>query len=73
MSYFINTGMYVLDPEYIEYIPENMFFHMTDLLEMLLNKRIQVGMYPISEESFLDMGEWEELQRMEQKLKKTSD
>ncbi len=73
LSYFINTGMYVLDPEYIEYIPENMFFHMTDLLEMLLNKRIQVGMYPISEESFLDMGEWEELQRMEQKLKKTSD
>ena len=73
LSYFINTGMYVLDPEYIEYIPENMFFHMTDLLEMLLNKRIPVGMYPISEESFLDMGEWEELQRMEQKLKKTSD
>ena len=28
----------------------------------------KVGMYPISEDSFLDMGEFEEMRRMEQKL-----
>lgn len=73
LSYFINTGLYVLNPECIDRIPENTFFHMTDLVERLLQEDQKIGMYPISEESFLDMGEWEELQRMEQKLKQTLD
>jgi DNA transposition AAA+ family ATPase len=41
---------------------------MTHLSEYLLSKRMKVGMYPISEDSFLDMGEFEEMSRMEEKL-----
>ena len=33
-----------------------------------MKENYQVGMYPVSEESFLDMGEFEEMQRMEEKL-----
>ena len=69
LSYFVNTGMYILNPEAIEMIPENRMFHMTDLADDLLKKGKQVGMYPISEDSFLDMGEFEEMKRMEEKLK----
>ena len=68
LSYFVNTGMYVLSPKALERIPKDTFFHMTDLADMLLQEGEQVGMYPISEESFLDMGEFEEMHRMEQKL-----
>ncbi len=68
LSYFVNTGMYILDPSLLEEIPEDTFFHMTDLADMLLKQERQVGMYPISEDSFLDMGEFEEMHRMEQKL-----
>lgn len=68
MSYFVNTGMYILNPELLDYIPEDTFYHMTDLAEDLLKQGKQVGMYPISEDSFLDMGEFEEMHRMEQKL-----
>lgn len=68
LSYFINTGMYILNPEALEYIPENTFFHMTDLADVLLHANQKVGMYPISEDSFLDMGEFEEMHRMEKKL-----
>lgn len=68
LSYFINTGMYVLNPELIEMIPRDTFFHMTDLVELLLQNGKEVGIYPISEESFLDMGEFEEMHRMEKKL-----
>ena len=68
LSYFVNTGMYVLNPELLHKIPQNTFFHMTDLSDMLLKEGKKVGMYPISEESFLDMGEFEEMRRMEQKL-----
>lgn len=68
-SYFINTGMYVIDPKMIELIPEGTFFHMTDLIEKALGAGLKVGMYPVSDDSFLDMGEFEEMKRMEEKLK----
>ena len=68
LSYFVNTGMYVLNPDVIKYIPENRFYHMTQLSEYLLSHDMKVGMYPISEDSFLDMGEFEEMGRMEEKL-----
>ena len=68
LSYFINTGMYLLNSQLIKEIPENKFFHMTDLIDRLMKEGRTVGMYPISEDSFLDMGEFEEMHRMEQKL-----
>ena len=67
-SYFINTGMYVINPDMIDLIPENTFFHMTDLTEKAIESGYRVGMYPVSEDSFLDMGEFEEMKRMEEKL-----
>ncbi len=68
LSYFVNTGMYILNPELIKEIPKDTFFHMTDLANHLMQEKRKVGMYPISEDSFLDMGEFEEMHRMEQKL-----
>lgn len=68
LSYFINTGMYVINPETIELIPSDMMFHMTHLVEKVKKKGGKVGTYPISEDSFLDMGEFDEMKRMEQKL-----
>lgn len=68
LSYFVNTGMYVVNPEVIKQIPEDTFYHMTDLAKQLLDNGQKVGMYPISEDSFLDMGEFEEMSRMEEKL-----
>ena len=60
--------MYILNPELIKDIPDDTFFHMTDLTNKLLKEGRKVGMYPISEDSFLDMGEFEEMHRMEAKL-----
>lgn len=68
LSYFVNTGMYILNPTLLQEIPKDTFFHMTDLVDQLMEKHRKVGMYPISEDSFLDMGEFEEMRRMEQKL-----
>lgn len=68
LSYFVNTGMYILNPQLKNEIPQNTFYHMTDLADKLLREKRKVGMYPISEDSFLDMGEFEEMHRMEEKL-----
>ena len=72
MSYFVNTGMYVMNPNIIDEIPENCMYHMTDLVDKLMTENKKVGIYPISEDSFLDMGEFEEMRRMEEQLEKKS-
>lgn len=68
LSYFINTGMYIIDPEIIKLIPDGVMFHMTDLVEKVMEMGGKVGTYPVSEDSFLDMGEFDEMKRMEEKL-----
>lgn len=68
LSYFINTGMYIVNPELINLIPVEKAYHMTNLVDDVLYSGHKVGIYPISEDSFLDMGEFGEMSRMEQKL-----
>lgn len=68
LSYFINTGMYIIDPEYIARIPDHTFYHMTHLADQLMADGLKVGMYPISENAFLDMGEFEEMKKMEERI-----
>lgn len=68
LSNFINTGMYIVDPDLLVNIPKDTVFHMTDFAALLMREGYQVGMYPVSEDSFLDMGEFEEMHRMEEKL-----
>lgn len=64
----INTGMYILDSEYINRIPKGEVYHMTNLADLLIKEGKKVGMYPISEDSFLDMGQFEELKNMEERI-----
>ncbi len=68
LSHFINTGMYVLNPEFIKLIPKGKIFHMTELAELMMSEGRRVGMYPIGENAFLDMGEFAEMKRMEERI-----
>ena len=68
LSYLINTGMYVLDPRYIDIIPKNEPYDMPALAQQLIGMGLRVGMYPISESAFLDMGEFEEMKKMEERI-----
>ena len=59
-TYMINTGVYILNPELIEEIPEGEFFHITNLMEKIKTRRGRIGCFPVSEYSWRDMGEWQE-------------
>ncbi len=59
-SFLVNTGMYVLESEVLDLIPEGEFFHITHLIERVRNTGGQVGVYPIGNEAWLDIGEWSE-------------
>lgn len=67
-DYLVNTGFYILEPECINDIPENQFFHITNLINKYLKEGKKVGTYPITENSWLDMGEIKEMDRMIERL-----
>lgn len=56
----INTGMYILEPHLINEIPEDEFYHITFLIEKLMKEGRRVGVYPINEGSWIDVGNWDE-------------
>ena len=63
LSFKINTGLYILEPSLLEDIPDE-FYHITHLMEKLKNEGRRVGVYPISQNDWKDMGDWEEYLRM---------
>jgi len=67
-DFFVNTGMYVLDKTVLEDIPKNKFYNMTDLIGDYLKKDERVGVYPVSEKSWVDIGQLEVLQEMLKKF-----
>ena len=64
LTYQVNTGVYILNPECIDEIPEGMFFHITQLMEKIKNRGGRVGCFPVSEHAWKDMGEWPEYLKM---------
>lgn len=59
-TFQINSGMYILEPQVLDEIPKDAFFHMTDLIEILNQKGRKVGVFPVSEKSWVDIGNWSE-------------
>lgn len=64
LTYQVNTGVYILNSELIDEIPEGVFFHITHLMEKVQNRGGRVGCFPVSEHAWKDMGEWPEYLRM---------
>ncbi len=59
LSFKINTGLYILEPSLLNDIPDD-FYHITDLMDKLIKENRKVGVYPISQSDWMDMGNWDE-------------
>jgi len=62
-SFLVNAGMYVLNPDILRYIPQNEIFHITQLIETVRQAGGRIGVFPVSENSWLDIGEWAEYKK----------
>lgn len=67
-SFPINTGVYILQKECLGYIPDGKVFHMTDLMEILISKGKKVLTYPVNENDYVDIGQWEEYHKAMEKI-----
>lgn len=68
LSFFTNTGCYFVEPGVIEDLTYNEPIDFPVIIEEYMAKGKKVGIYPISEDAWLDMGRFDELEKMKERL-----
>lgn len=61
-SYFLNAGIYVLNPHVIDFVPFSQYYELTDLITDMINRGKVVGSFPVHE-YWLDIGNHRELRK----------
>jgi NDP-sugar pyrophosphorylase family protein len=56
LKFFVNAGLYMLEPVVYQFIPAGQRFNMTDLIQWLLTAQRRVVSFPIRE-YWLDIGQ----------------
>lgn len=60
----INTGCYMVEPEVLDFIGDNEKIGFPDVMTRCKEAGLKVGVFPISEGAWLDMGQFDEMKRM---------
>lgn len=68
MSFLTNTGVYIVEPEVIEDITDDIPIGFPDVVEMERQKGKKVAVFPVSESDWMDMGQLPELEKMRIKI-----
>ena len=64
-SYLINTGCYIVESSVLDVIEDGVKIGFPDIIQKCQNLGMQAGVYPITENNWYDMGQFDELKRME--------
>jgi dTDP-glucose pyrophosphorylase len=67
-DFLVNTGLYVVNPDIVHLIPKDKLYHITHLIEDIKNKGKKIGVYPIDDDAWIDVGQWAEYQKAVERL-----
>jgi len=67
-DFLVNTGLYVLNPNILKLIPQNKFYHITHLMEDLKIDGKKIGVFPVDDDAWIDIGQWAEYKNALDKL-----
>lgn len=59
-DFLVNTGFYIISPELLDLIPEKGRYDFTHFINDIQARDLKIGVYPVSEKSWLDVGQWAE-------------
>ena len=68
MSFLTNTGIYIVEPEVIDEMENDVPVGFPDVIEMNRKKGRKVAVFPVNEDDWMDMGQISELVKMRKKL-----
>lgn len=69
VNYLVSGGIYILDPNVIEYIPKDKYFDITQLINILINENIRIGSFPITD-YWMDIGKVDDYYRANEDINK---
>ena len=72
LNFLTNTGVYVVEPRVVEEMKMGEVIGFPDVIDRYRAAGEKVGIYPINESSWMDMGQMEELEKMRRKLEQQS-
>ncbi len=64
MTYLTNTGCYIVEPKIFDYIPDDSLIGFPDVIKKCIEDGLKVGIFPVGERAWYDMGEFEPMERM---------
>ncbi len=67
-SFFVNAGVYLLEPGCVDLIPENEFYDMTSLFEQLISGKNKIVSFPL-QEYWLDVGNHSDFSKAQNDIK----
>lgn len=67
-DFIINAGLYIMDKQILKLIPKKPF-DTPDLIQSAKKKKFKVSVYFISEKSWIDIGQWDEFNISQNKIK----
>lgn len=67
-SFFVNAGIYMLEPEVIDLIPDNKIFDMTLLFDKLISQKNKTVSFPV-QEYWLDIGNYSDFTKAQKDIK----
>jgi dTDP-glucose pyrophosphorylase len=70
LLFFTNTGMYIVEPKVIEELEEDTAIGFPDIIEKYKSQGERIGIYPISENSWMDMGQLDKMEEMRRRLER---
>lgn len=69
-TFTINTGVYLVNREALRFIPKATRCDMTDLIKTLTKNGKKVITYPVNENDYIDVGQWEDYKKAIDKLQR---
>jgi dTDP-glucose pyrophosphorylase len=67
-DFLVSTGLYVLNPSVLEFIPRDQLYHITHLIEDAKKAGRKVGVFPIHDDMWIDVGQWAEYKKAVERL-----
>ena len=63
-DFLVNTGLYVLNPEILSEIPQGIPYDITNLITDLKRRGKTIGVFPIDDDAWTDIGQWAEYRKV---------
>jgi len=60
ITFKVNSGMYIFEDKVLNEIPDDTFLPITEIINKVQGKGLKVGVFPVSEKSWKDIGTWDE-------------